>query len=107
MTIKLFVSLSLKQISKFCFTFRCGHCKKLAPTWQELAEKYNKAEEQEVVVAKVDCTVETALCSGKLKPNSCLVNIYFMLGMKSHLTMSTPWGVKFDEVGSFLYMQVK
>merc|ERR1712117_373422 len=31
----------------------CGHCKKLAPTWQE------------VVVAKVDCTVETALCSAQ------------------------------------------
>jgi len=43
----------------------CGHCKKLAPTWQELAEKFNKAEDQEVVVAKVDCTVETALCSGQ------------------------------------------
>jgi len=43
----------------------CGHCKKLAPTWQELAEKYNKAEEQEVVIAKVDCTVETALCSAQ------------------------------------------
>jgi len=43
----------------------CGHCKRLAPTWQELAEKYNKAEDQEIVVAKVDCTVETALCSGQ------------------------------------------
>ena len=45
---------------------RCGHCKKLAPTWQELAEKYNKADDQEVVVAKVDCTIETALCSGNI-----------------------------------------
>ena len=45
---------------------RCGHCKKLAPTWQELAEKYNKADDQEVVVAKVDCTIETALCSGTI-----------------------------------------
>merc|ERR1711981_730579 len=43
----------------------CGHCKKLAPTWQELAEKFNKAEDQEVVVAKVDCTLETALCSAQ------------------------------------------
>jgi len=43
----------------------CGHCKKLAPTWQELAEKYNKADDQEVVVAKVDCTIETALCSAQ------------------------------------------
>lgn len=43
----------------------CGHCKKLAPTWQDLAVKYNKADEQEVVIAKVDCTVETALCSAQ------------------------------------------
>jgi len=43
----------------------CGHCKKLVPTWQELAEKFNKAEDQEIVVAKVDCTIETALCSGQ------------------------------------------
>lgn len=43
----------------------CGHCKRLAPTWQELAEKYNKAADQEVVIAKVDCTVETALCSAQ------------------------------------------
>ena len=61
--IQKFIELSKKNI-EFHFTSRCGHCKKLAPTWQELAEKYNKAEEQEVVVAKVDCTVETALCSG-------------------------------------------
>ena len=56
---------TFKKNIERCFMSRCGHCKKLAPTWQELAEKYNKAEEQEVVVAKVDCTVETALCSGK------------------------------------------
>ena len=45
--------------------YRCGHCKNLAPTWQELAEKYNDVEEQEIVIGKVDCTIETALCSGQ------------------------------------------
>jgi len=39
----------------------CGHCKNLAPTWEELATevkgKFN--------VAKVDCTVETATCGGQ------------------------------------------
>ena len=34
----------------------CGHCKKLAPVWEELHEKYN----HEFNVAKVDCTVEDA-----------------------------------------------
>jgi len=43
----------------------CRHCKNLAPSWQELAEKYNKADEQKVVVAKVDCTIETDLCSSQ------------------------------------------
>jgi len=43
----------------------CGHCKRLAPTWEELAVKYNKAEDREVLVAKVDCTVTPALCSAQ------------------------------------------
>ncbi|KAH3748672.1 hypothetical protein DPMN_183120 [Dreissena polymorpha] len=40
----------------------CGHCKRLAPTWDELAVKYN-IEKREVTIGKVDCTVETELCS--------------------------------------------
>lgn len=31
----------------------CGHCKKLAPAWDELA---NKVKPQNINVAKVDCT---------------------------------------------------
>lgn len=41
----------------------CGHCKRLAPTWNELAKLYNEKEEKEVIIAKVDCTTETALCA--------------------------------------------
>ena len=38
----------------------CGHCKRLAPTWDELAEKHS----HELNVAKVDCTADDskALC---------------------------------------------
>jgi len=36
----------------------CGHCKKLAPTWDELATK----SKGKFNVAKVDCTVESATC---------------------------------------------
>merc|ERR1719499_1430848 len=43
----------------------CGHCKRLAPTWEELAGKMNKDVEAEVTIAKVDCTEATALCSAQ------------------------------------------
>jgi len=39
----------------------CGHCKKLAPTWEELATK----SKGKFNVAKVDCTVESATCSAQ------------------------------------------
>ena len=41
----------------------CGHCKRLAPTWEELAKKYNT--EGSVKVAKVDCTVQQEICSAQ------------------------------------------
>merc|ERR1712038_450336 len=41
----------------------CGHCKKLAPAWDQLAGHYAKSDK--VTVAKVDCTVEKDLCQGQ------------------------------------------
>lgn len=38
----------------------CGHCKRLAPVWDMLAEAY--AKEKSVTIAKVDCTTEKVLC---------------------------------------------
>lgn len=40
----------------------CGHCKRLSPTWDDLAKIYN-VENSELSVAKVDCTSETELCA--------------------------------------------
>ena len=45
------------------YLFRCGHCNRLAPTWEKLAETHNKDEDSEVTIAKVDCTTDTPLCS--------------------------------------------
>ncbi|XP_003384827.2 PREDICTED: thioredoxin domain-containing protein 5-like [Amphimedon queenslandica] len=39
----------------------CGHCKRLAPTWDQLAEMAH--ETTHATIAKVDCTAETSLCS--------------------------------------------
>jgi len=37
----------------------CGHCKKLAPTWDQLG---NTLASSSTKVAKVDCTIEKAVC---------------------------------------------
>lgn len=39
----------------------CGHCKKMAPVWDDLADTLKGSES--VVIADVDCTVEKDLCS--------------------------------------------
>ncbi|CAG5134546.1 unnamed protein product, partial [Candidula unifasciata] len=41
----------------------CGHCKNLAPTWEELGRIYNNAENSPVIISKVDCTVYKDLCA--------------------------------------------
>lgn len=41
----------------------CGHCKRMAPTWDDLAQKY--IGNPSVKVAKVDCTKVQGLCGEK------------------------------------------
>ncbi|XP_017778196.1 PREDICTED: thioredoxin domain-containing protein 5 [Nicrophorus vespilloides] len=40
----------------------CGHCKRLGPTWEELAEMLN-TEGSNVRIAKVDCTTDGDVCN--------------------------------------------
>ena len=40
----------------------CGHCKKMAPGYSNIAQKMNSAEDG-IPVAKVDCTVHADVCS--------------------------------------------
>ena len=39
---------------------RCGHCQRLAPTWDELAAHFEK--QSNVHISKVDCTLHSSTC---------------------------------------------
>ena len=63
LTSKNFKSLTApaEQVSfvKF-FAPWCGHCKKMAPAWVDLAKDVGS--DDSVLIGEVDCTVESALC---------------------------------------------
>ena len=48
---------------------RCGHCKRLAPTWGELADFF--ANDDKVSIDHVDCTKQKSVCS-KAKVGICI-----------------------------------
>lgn len=64
----------------------CGHCKRLHPLWEQLAELLNVKDEPRVVIAKVDCTQQKALC-GEYEISGYPTLLFFKVGEKE--------GVKF------------
>jgi len=56
----------------------CGHCKRLAPTWEQLAKKYEGKDG--VTIAHVDCTADDnanrELCNGQGVNGFPTLNIY-------------------------------
>ena len=55
----------IDEIPHFVMFFApwCRHSKNLTPTWDKLARQYNEPQNQTVAIAKVDCTIESALCT--------------------------------------------
>ncbi|CAD1472621.1 unnamed protein product, partial [Heterotrigona itama] len=50
------------EIQKKNHFIMCGHCQRLEPTWEQLAEMSN-VEDNNIKIAKVDCTTDSSLCT--------------------------------------------
>ena len=52
-------------IYEYILYSRCETCDALLHVWKDLANTLNKSEDEAVAVSKVDCSVETDLCTGE------------------------------------------
>ncbi|KIM79468.1 hypothetical protein PILCRDRAFT_823363 [Piloderma croceum F 1598] len=70
----------------------CGHCKKLAPTWKQLARHM----QHKLNIAEVNCEVHAALCKTEDVPGFPML-VYYANGVKSEYS----GGRKFDLLKAF------
>jgi thioredoxin domain-containing protein 5 len=77
---------------RFLLWYRCGHCKKLAPTWKQLARHM----QHKLNIAEVNCEVHAALCKIEDVPGFPML-VYYANGVKSEYT----GGRKFDLLKAF------
>ena len=61
---------------------RCGHCKKLAPTWTQLAGQM----QHKLVVAEVNCEAHNALCKTQGITGYPMLHYYGGKGTKTEYT---------------------
>jgi protein disulfide-isomerase len=60
------------------YLVRCGHCKKLAPTWEKLAKELQHS----VTVAEVNCEDYKSLCSSEGVTGFPMLFFYPEIGKK-------------------------
>ena len=64
-----------QQLLQLALYHRCGHCKKLAPTWDALAAEFSSNES--VRVATVDCTSNKSVCQKAAIGGYPTLKVYF------------------------------
>ncbi|KAI0693473.1 thioredoxin-domain-containing protein [Cytidiella melzeri] len=58
------------------FSPYCGHCRKFAPTWQELVEENQKQDDPGIHLAQVNCAVDGDLCKQNNVEGYPQMNLY-------------------------------
>ena len=81
-----------RSVSPLTWTTRCGHCKKLAPTWIQLA----KHMQHQLNVAEVNCDENDALCRSQEVLGYPMLQ-YYLGGVKTEYT----GGRKIDQLKAF------
>ena len=58
-----YFDFGMSYFSYFCCS--CPRCDELSSVMKKLAEKFKTMEDEDIVIAKADCTIEKNLCRGR------------------------------------------